>query len=425
MENPGNAFTRRHFVKGVVVIGSGIAVLGLDACSNNPAANPTTTEAPKQPLKVGIEIPYTGSQTAKGIPMGDGVLDAIKYVNDELGGVMGYKIDAVWRDSGYDTAKAATIANEFISNGCLFFTAQASGMMTAMMGIANDAKFPGFAVYSAPALTHPAQHIYASTPDYGDDWAAFTKYYLANIWKGTGKPKMALMILNNSTGYGARDAANALASKLGIDILPPEEHTPTLTDATDSLVRVLALHPDVIYISTTPPTAAIIIKNMVTLGMYPGVTVGMGHGSTTKALVDAVANNTSVEGIYGVFPTVSWGENVPGMAKMTEYCQRLHATDYGNADYITAWNEGLIIAEILRQAISNTPGGAGALTPQNVETYGFKKLAGYDVAGLQGPASYTPGDNRLSKAIRIFQIKSGVITPISGWTDAPYYDLAT
>jgi branched-chain amino acid transport system substrate-binding protein len=424
MDKVSNEFSRRNFVKGLVFIGGGIAVFGIEGCGNNPATNTTgTTEAPKQPLKVGIEIPYTGSQTAKGIPMGDGVLDAIKYINDELGGVMGYKIDPVWRDSGYDTAKAATIMNEFLSNGCLLFTTQASGMMTAMMGLANDAKFPGFTVYSAPAITHPALHIYAQTPDYGDDWAAFSKYYLANIWKGTGRPKMAMMILNNSTGYGARDAANSLAAKLGIDIVATEEHTPTLTDATESLVRVRAKSPNVVYISSTPPTAAIVIKNLVTLGMYPGVTVGMGHGSTTKALVDAVGNNNSVEGIYGVFPTVSWGENVSGMAKMTEYCQKLHPNDYGNADYITAWNEGLIIGEILKQAIINTPGGAAALTPQNVESYGFKKLNNYDVSGLQGPATYVVGDNRLSKAVRIFQIKSGVIAPISGWTDAPYFDL--
>ena len=60
--------------------------------------------------------------------------------------------------------------------------------------------------FTAPSLYRPPQHIYGQMPDYGDDWIAFTKYYVANIWKGTGKPKMALMLLNNPTGAGVTAA---------------------------------------------------------------------------------------------------------------------------------------------------------------------------------------------------------------------------
>jgi branched-chain amino acid transport system substrate-binding protein len=56
---------------------------------------------------------------------------------------------------------------------------------------------------------------------------------------------------------------------------------------------------------------------------------------------------------------------------------------------------------------------------QAVEKYGFQKLDGYDVQGLQSPVSYTPGDNRLGKSLRIFQVQKGVITPITDWIDAP------
>ena len=42
-----------------------------------------------------------------------------------------------------------------------------------------------------------------------------------------------------------------------------------------------------------------------------------------------------------------------------------------------------------------------------VETQGIQKLNDYDVGGLQGPVNYTPGDNRLSKSLRIFQVKGG------------------
>jgi len=114
---------------------------------------------------------------------------------------------------------------------------------------------------------------------------------------------------------------------------------------------------------------------------------------------------------------------VPGMAKMTEYCQKLHPDDYGNMDYITSWAQSLIVAEILRTTLENVD--YDVLAKGDVESWraieeqGIQKLAGYDVEGLHGPVSYTPGDNRLAKSLRIFQVKSGDIVPVTDWVDAP------
>jgi branched-chain amino acid transport system substrate-binding protein len=367
-------------------------------------------------VKVGFSICYSGKAAEKGRPMGDGKLDCMKYINDELGGVAGYEIDVIWRDNKYDSSLATSIVQELIDAGCLLFTTNSSAMMTASAATANREEFPGFAVFSAPALTNPPQHIYAQMPDYGDDWAAFANYYLENIWQGEGKPKMALHLLNNSTGYGAQAAAELLADELGIDLVTIEEHATDTISEIDSLTRIMALEPDVLYISSTPQPTSIIIKDAVDLGMYPGITIGLGHASITRELVE-FAGADIVEGVYGVYPTVNWDDDVPAMEKMTEYCLEYHPEDYGNMDYITCWAEGLIVAEILRLAIENV--GVDNLTPQAVEEYGFKMLDNFDVGGLHGPVSYTEGDNRLSKSVRVFQIQSGEITPITGWIEAP------
>jgi branched-chain amino acid transport system substrate-binding protein len=378
-------------------------------------------------LKVGIITPTTGAAAEKGAPMGDANLDAIEYINTELGGVEGYKIEAVWRDSNYDAAKVATIVKNFMDEGCLLFTTSSSKEMQAAMEIANRAEFPGLVCFNAPSLHRPPQHVYGQTPDYGDDWIAFANYYLKNTWKGSGKPKMALLLLNNPTGYGARDAARAYADKLGIEILwdgqvgKAFEHAATTTSETESLTRIKAMNPDVLYISSTPAPTAIIIKNAYELGMYPKMTIGCGHASFTKKLVD-IAGVDIVEGVYGAFPTVMWGENVPGMAKMTEYLQKKHPKDADNMDYITAWAQSLVVAEILKNAVKNA--GYDVLAKGNVdswravETKGIQKLKGYDVGGLQGAVTYTPGDNRLTKFNRIYRIVNGKISNPSAWTEA-------
>src|SRR4030042_2504948 len=301
-------------------------------------------------LKVGITTPTTGPAAEKGAPMGDANLDAIKYINEELNGVKGYQNEVVWLDSKYDAAQTVTNVNRFMDEKCLLFCTSSSKEMTAVMGIANQAGFPGLVCFNAPNLHRPPQHISGQTPDSGDDWTAFATYYMKNIWKGTGKPKMALHLLNNPTGYGARDAARAAADKLGIEIISTDEHTATTTSEIESLTRIKAKKPDVLFISSTPAPTAIIIKNAKELGLYPGITIACASASFTKALIDLGGADT-VEGVYGVSATVNWGDNVPGMAKMTQYCQKLHSQDYGNMDYIVAWAQSLVVTEILKTAV--------------------------------------------------------------------------
>ena len=377
---------------------------------------------PGQVLKVGMMNPTTGPAAEKGSVMTHANLDAIKYINDELGGAGGYPIEVLPLDSTYDATKAVTIVKTFMDEGCLLFTTASSKEMSAAMTSANEAGFPGISCFSAPSLYRPPQHIYGQTPDYGDDALAFANFYMKNIWKGEGKPKFALHLLNNTTGYGARDAFKAKADELGIEVVSIDEHAATTTSEVDSLTRIKAENPDVLYISSTPAPTAVIIKNAKDLGMYPGITIGCCHAGLTKKLID-LAGADVVEGVYGAFPTVLWGEDVPGMAKMVEYCQKLHPDDVGNGDYITSWAQSLIVAKILEQAVKNV--GYDALAKgdasawQAVETKGIQKLNNYDVGGLHGQVSYTAGDNRLDKFNRIYRIVDGKIAEPSDWVEAP------
>ncbi len=373
-------------------------------------------------LKVGMMTPATGPVADKGMAGRDGMLDAVKYINDELGGVRGYKIEPVYRDSGYDATKVVTIVKEFMDLHVLMFTTHASTEMSYAMGIANDAEFPGLVTYASPVNYRPPKHIYGQAPDYGDDFAAFATYYMQNIWKGTGKPKVALLLLNNATGKGAKDGAMATADKLGIEIVATEEHASTTISEMESLTRVKAKNPDVIFISSTPAPTAVIIKNLRDLKMFPGVTVGTAHASFTQALIDQAGADV-VEGVYGVFPTATWNDNIPAVTKAKEYAQKYNPKDIGNADYLSTWTTMIIVAEILKNAVDNVgydklaKGDAAAW--KAVEESGIQKLNGYKVEGLQGPVGYTPGDNRLDKLLKIYKISGGKITALTDWIQAP------
>ena len=399
----------------VVILALIVAVIPiLGACG--------TKAQPGQTLKIGAMTPATGPVADKGLAGRHGLEDAVKYINTELGGVKGYQIELVYRDSGYDATKVVNIVKEFMDQDCLMFTTHASTEMSYAKGIANDAGFPGMATYTSPVIYRPPKHIYGQTPDYGDDWAAFATYYMKNIWKGSGKPKMALLLLNNATGRGAKDGATAMADTLGIEIVAAEEHAATTLSEVESLTRVKAKNPDVIFISSTPAPTAVILKNMRDLKMYPGVTVGLAHASFTETLIN-LAGADVVEGVYGVFPTATWNDNVAGLAKAKEYLQKYNPQDAGSMDYLSTWAATLVVAEILKNAINNVgydklaKGGIDAWSA--IEKYGIQKLSGYDVQGMQGAVAYTSGDNRLDKLLKVFKITSGKIGAVTGWIEAP------
>jgi len=378
-------------------------------------------------LKIGMMTPSTGPVPEKGIPGQHGIQDAMEYINNELGGAGGYKIQVSWRDSAYDPAKVATIIQDFINEGDILFTTHSSSEMKMAQGTANEAGFPGLATFISTMNLHPAKHIYGPTPDYGDDFVALIKYYMDNIWTGTGKPKVALHLLSGSVGAGTLDGANAMAEELGVEIVATEYHAINTTSEIESLTRIKAKSPDVLIISGVPASTAIIIENAKTLGMYPGTTIMCASASFTKSLVDTVTAQSgadAIEGVYGVFHTVSWEDDVPGIAKAKEYCMKNHPSDYGNMDYLSTWATCLTIREILETAVKNV--GYDVLSKGNaaawkaVEEQGIQKLKGYKVEGLQGGTiTYTAGDNRLDKYLRMYKVSGGKITPLGKWEEAP------
>jgi branched-chain amino acid transport system substrate-binding protein len=378
---------------------------------------------PGQVLKVGVMTPSTGPVPEKGIPGQHGFADAVKYINAELNGAGGYPIELVWRDSAYDMQKVGTIIQDFMNSGCLIFATHSSTEMKAASGKSNEAGFPGLAAFISTINLHPATHVYAPTPDYGDDWIAFAKYYMANIWRGTGKPKMALHVLANPTGQGTKDGAKAKADELGIEIVDIAEHKISTIDETVSLQKMKDLKIDVLFISSTPAPTAVIIKNAKALGMYPSMTIGCAAASFGKALVDL--GGDAVEGVYGVAHTAYWDDNVSGVTKAKEYCQKNNPQDMGNDDYLSCWTTMMVMSEILNQAVKNagyaTMSKGDAEAWKAVEEQGIKKLKDYKAEGLVGgTVRYVgSGDNRLDNYLRLFKVSSGKLTAVTNWQEAP------
>jgi branched-chain amino acid transport system substrate-binding protein len=191
------------------------------------------------------------------------------------------------------------------------------------------------------------------------------------------------------------------------------------------LTRIKAKNPDVLFIASTPAPTAVIIKNAKELGMWPNITIGVGHAALTSSLIE-LGGKDLVEGVYGDYPMVTWDDDVLGIAKAKEYAQKYNAKYYDtkNVDYLSTWTSTLIVREMLLKALKAVgyevlaKGDAAAW--KAVEEQGIQKLNGTTINGLiPSGVSYVAGDNRLSRSFKIFKITNGDIKAITGWTESP------
>jgi branched-chain amino acid transport system substrate-binding protein len=122
---PKNIRRRRDFLKVAGAMGL-LAVAG-SSLSLTTACGPKAK--PGQKLKVGLITPATGPIPEKGQPGRDGLLDCINYINTERGGVNGYQIEPIYRDSQYSAAIVPNLITEFMDLGCVMFMTHSSTEM--------------------------------------------------------------------------------------------------------------------------------------------------------------------------------------------------------------------------------------------------------------------------------------------------------
>ncbi len=389
----------------------------------SPSPPPKPTPKPEeQPITWGAEACWTGIAAEKCNPMERGAEMAIKYVNEEKGGILGHPIKVKALDSGYDSSKMVTLIKRWIDEGQPLFTTHSSKMMETAMGISNRVGMPGIVDFASVRCIHPPKHVYTTGPDYGDQLLGFLNWFKANVWKETRPPRVALHGLNNPTGYGPKMALELMADKIGVEFVAFEEHRADTVSEMESLTRIKAKNPDVLFIASTPAPTSVIIKNAHALGMWPGITIAGHYAAMTKATIDLTGADLA-EGIYGAKPIVDWYD--PAAAKVREYCKKYWPQYWENADFLGHWKFTLVVLECFRQAIQNAGWEALYTGPKEerwkaMEYEGIQKVKGYDPEGLCGPIDYTdPKDHRGSKFIKIVQAQGGVFKAVSDWIECP------
>ena len=240
------------------------------------------------PIKIGVDGPFTGGSSSMGVSMRDGVRLAADEIN-KAGGVLGRQIQLVERDDEAKNERGVQIAQELINNEKVVAVV---GYINTGVGLASErffqnAKIPVMNnVATGSVLTHqfdkePENYVFRNAAN--DSIQAPMIVDEAITRRGFKKPA----ILADSTNYGQlgrQDLEKALTAK-GVKPVTEEKFNIGDVDMTAQLLKAKEAGADVVLTYGIGPELAQIANGMTKLGWKVPIV-----GSWTLSMANYIDN---------------------------------------------------------------------------------------------------------------------------------------
>jgi branched-chain amino acid transport system substrate-binding protein len=215
-------------------------------------------------IKIGALSDLTGP-TAAGIgeDYGWGCIDFWRYVNEVKGGISGHKVKFLLSDNQYKPSLGLAAIKKFAAQDqVVAIHLYGAGETVIYKPTFLEIKIPGISAQSANCTN---EYIFLDQGTYGIEcWAAMD--YVKRDHKGSGKPRMALLVLANSFGRSVIPGAKWYAEKIGIDLAVIEDVSLSIVDAKPILLRLKAKGIRYIYHNNVSRPVATMLKDAKAIG---------------------------------------------------------------------------------------------------------------------------------------------------------------
>lgn len=248
---------RRSFLK----TGAAIAVAGA------MPAMPSVARAQDATITFGGSVPMTGSAAETGLNVLYGYRCAVKYINEEMGGVeiggQNYKLDLSLFDDASDPARATTLIQRQVDEGIGFFLGsfgsnivlptcaitEGAGRIMVQAGGGSDLIF-----------TQDRKRVFGIFPRASRQFVSSV-----NMFK-TLEPKVnkiSIMYTNDAFSEFQADGARKTIEEAGIEVLDYIALPAQVSDVSNVLTSIRQNTPDILVCTTHDETSTLITRQMV------------------------------------------------------------------------------------------------------------------------------------------------------------------
>ncbi len=376
-------------------------------------------------IKIGHLADYTGGTSDIGKPFGEGVADAIAFINKN-GGINGKRIDIDTVDYGYQVPRALATYKRWTSGNdkVVAIFGWGTADTEALINFVTKDQVPYLSGSYAGQLTDPegkgektekpAPYNFFYGPSYSDAARAMVQW-AANDWKakgGQGAPKYVHMGANHPYPNAPKAAAEEMAKSLGFEVLQPIQFPLAPGDFTAQCLTLKQSGAHYAYLGNTAASNVAVMRACKTAGVSVQF-LGNVWGVDENALKAAGDAGDGV--VYPMRTNVLWGGTAPGMALVTDIAKQTDpAGNYRSLHYVAGICTAYYMKEALDWADKN-----GGITGINLKKAFYHKKD-WVPAGLDGvcrPTTWSPEDHRPTTDVLLFK------TSVKGSTEPPLADL--
>jgi branched-chain amino acid transport system substrate-binding protein len=386
-------------------------VLGLAAA----AALAWPLAARAQPIPVGHLMDNSGATSDVGVPYGQGVADALAWVNRTRNGVNGRQLNVLGFDYGYQAPRAVSQYQAWSRDRVVAIQGWGTADTEALVRFVTRDKIPYISASYSAALTDaggksgrqgveatPYNFFYG--PSYSDGLRAMLQW-AAEDWKAKGRPgrpKYVHMGANHPYPNSPKAAGEALARDLGFEVLPAIVFALTPGDYTAQCLTLKNQGANYAYLGNTAGSNISVLRACQTAGVdvqFLGNVWGMDENAMKAA-------GTAANGV--VFPvrtSAVWGQEAPGMANV-QAIGRISDTA-GSAYRPVHYLAGICSAMLMVEAMDTAAANGGQVTGERIRDgfYARKDWVPRGFEGVCASSTFTPDDHRGQLRVALYRAR--------------------
>lgn len=356
---------------------------------------------------------YSGPTSDVGVPYGQGVADALNWVNRARGGVAGRQLDVSFFDYGYQAPRAIAQYQAWTSrNRVVAIQGWGTVDTEALIQFVARDRIPYISGSYSAALTDPtgtarpdakaAPFNFFYGPSYSDALRAML-IWARDDWRARGQqgnPRYVHMGANHPYPNSPKEAGETLARELGFDVLPAIQFALTPGDYTAQCLTLRSGGAHYAYLGNTAGSNISVLRACAAAGVtvqFLGNVWGMDENAMKAA--GQAANGV----IFPVRTGAVWGEDVPGMAQVRAISA---ASDQAGATHRPVhYLAGVCAAMLMVEAMETAAANGGAITGERIRD-GFYARQNWVPAGFEGvcnPSTFTPQDHRGTLTVGLYR----------------------
>jgi ABC-type branched-subunit amino acid transport system substrate-binding protein len=396
----------------------GLVALLIAGCasSNNSSSGGIKTDVgvTGKTINLGILTPLSGPVAA---PIGKPLTRGIEVFFDDInanGGIDGYKVNLVEKDSQYDPQQQVVQYNAIRSQVLMLAESLGTETTFAIKDLANkDNMLVGAATLSS-ALARETHLILLGTPYRLQVENAFD--YVVNKL-GVKAPKVGIIYQNDDYGQDGLTGYKEAVTAYGLQDVGQQPFTLSAADVSAQVLAMKAAGAQYVFLTSTPGDTPKFLAEAFKDSYHPQWILQ--SPAFLTALVASPQLAPLFKGVWLVGQGATWGDtSQPGMAQMMQDIQKYATTPPQGPDgyFEFGYTEAKIVYAILKKAADS-----GDLTRAGVYN-AYKTIGTVDLGGLYPKAVYgssgNPNDRVPTRDNVVYTLdptaaSTGYITPLT------------